>query len=120
MNLKEFIDETLSEILAGIRSAQSKEGGKAIGAEMRVNVNHNNLVDAGTSGVFTIVDFDVSVVAETETKGKAGIKVFSIGSVEGGGGHAHQEASRIKFAVQLKIPDDEPAKRPKGFGFPQS
>jgi hypothetical protein len=29
MNLSEFIEETLSEILAGIRAVQSKEGGMA-------------------------------------------------------------------------------------------
>jgi hypothetical protein len=34
MNLSEFVEETLTEILAGIRSAQKKEGGDHISAEM--------------------------------------------------------------------------------------
>jgi hypothetical protein len=32
LNLAEFVEETLSEVLKGIRAAQSKEGGGAIGA----------------------------------------------------------------------------------------
>jgi hypothetical protein len=56
------------------------------------------------------VDFDVSVAAETEAKGKAGIKVLSFGGIEGGGGHTHQESSRVKFAVQVRIPNGDPTK----------
>jgi hypothetical protein len=33
MNLSEFVEETLTEILAGIRSAQKKDGGDHISAE---------------------------------------------------------------------------------------
>lgn len=114
MNLKDFIDETLSEILAGIRAAQKKEGGGAVGAQMFGNANHTNLVPAGRSGFFTIVDFDVSVAAETTAEGKAGIRVMSIGA-EGGGQRKSQESSRVKFAVQVRIPDGDPASKTKGF-----
>jgi hypothetical protein len=40
MNLSEFIGETLSEILAGVRAVQSKEGGMAVGAETDMVKNH--------------------------------------------------------------------------------
>jgi hypothetical protein len=109
MNLSEFIDETLTEILSGIRSAQKKEGGGAIGAQMHVGTTHGNLLHGGTSGYFTIVDFDVSVAAETSAGGKAGLRVMSIGA-EGGAGHKSQETSRVKFAVQVRIPDGDKAK----------
>jgi hypothetical protein len=33
LNLAEFVEETLSEILSGIRAAQEKGGGGAVGAE---------------------------------------------------------------------------------------
>jgi hypothetical protein len=42
MNLSEFIGETLSEILAGIRAVQSKEGGMAVGAATDIVKNHGN------------------------------------------------------------------------------
>jgi hypothetical protein len=34
MNLAEFVEQSLTEILAGIRAAQQKEGGGAVGAQM--------------------------------------------------------------------------------------
>jgi hypothetical protein len=33
LNLAEFVEETLTEILSGIRAAQKKEGGQAVGAQ---------------------------------------------------------------------------------------
>ena len=114
MNLAEFIDETLSEILAGIRSAQTKEGGEHVGAGMMENPTHSNLLQGG-DGMFTIVDFDVSVVAETTKAGKAGIQVLSIGEIKGGGERKSHESSRVKFSVQVRIPEITPAKKPKGF-----
>jgi hypothetical protein len=110
VNLAEFIDETLSEILAGIRSAQKKDGGGAIGAHMYAGLNHANLINAATSGFFTIVDFDVSVAAEATAGGKAGIRVLSIGGIEGGGERKSQESSRVKFAVHVRIPDGDKVK----------
>jgi len=114
VNLAEFIEETLSEILAGIRSAQKKAGGGAVGAQMYAAPTHNNLISGGTSGQFTIVEFDVLVAAETSAGGKAGIRVMSIGA-EGGGERKSQESSRVRFAVQVRIPDGDKAERVKGF-----
>jgi hypothetical protein len=107
MDLAEFVDETLSEILAGIRAAQRKEGGGAIGAEMYAG-GQGLLVNGGTSGMFSVVEFDVSVVAETSAGGKGGLRVWSVG-VEGQGKRSDQQTSRVRFAVQLKIPRGEAA-----------
>ena len=75
---------------------------------------HGNVIHGGTSGYFTIVDFDVSVAAETTAGGKAGIRVMSIGA-EGGGERKSQESSRVKFAVHVRIPDGDRAPKTKGF-----
>jgi hypothetical protein len=48
------------------------------------------LLDGGAAGVFTIVEFDVSVVAESGVSGKGGLRVWSAG-IEGGG---HDRTSR--------------------------
>jgi hypothetical protein len=114
MNLAEFVEETLSEILSGIRAAQKREGGGAVGAQMHGGKTDSNLINGGSSGTFTAVDFDVSVEAETTAGGKAGIRVMSIG-IEGGGERKHQETSRVKFSVQLRIPDGDKATPAKGF-----
>ena len=104
MNLSEFVDETLTEILSGIRSAQKKEGGQEVAAEMySAGGKELGVIAGGTSGLFTIVQFDVSVLAETKAGGKAGLKVFSVGA-EGGGEHTSQHTSRVKFSVHLRLP----------------
>lgn len=84
MDLKTFVAETLQQICQGVREAQSKEGGDAINAQGGHTGGH---LVCNANGTFTRVDFDVAVSAETEGGGKGGIKVFSIGELEGGVGH---------------------------------
>jgi hypothetical protein len=115
MNLAEFVEQSLTEILTGIRAAQKVDGGGAIGAEMFGSPGSGSLlIPAGTSGIFTVVEFDVSVVAETEAGGKGGLRVWSVG-VEAQGKRSDQQTSRVKFAVQVKIPQGDKAQRTKGF-----
>ena len=110
MNLAEFIDETLSEILTGIRTAQKREGGNAVGAKFSVGkisgstVGDTNLFRSYDSGTFTVVEFDVSVAAETTKGGKGGIRVMSVGAEAGAERKSH-ESSRVKFAVPVQIPE---------------
>jgi Trypsin-co-occurring domain 2 len=120
MNLAEFVEESLSEILNGIRAAQKREGGDAIGAEMRTPELKGQLMSSGNpSGTFTVVDFDVSVVAETKGGGKGRLKVWDIG-IEGEAGHTSQHTNRVRFSVQLRIPDGAkpPPPRPLDYHSP--
>jgi hypothetical protein len=85
-DLAEFVEQSLTQILQGIRAAQKQDGGPAIGALIgttATGVSHNLLLHA-TGGLFTVVEFDVSVVAETSMGAKGGLKVWSAG-VEAGG-----------------------------------
>jgi hypothetical protein len=121
MNIADFIEETLSEILMGIRGAQAKKGGGAIGAPgitawSPSHTQNTSLLAPGVGdAVFTVVEFDVSVLAETSGGGKGALKVWSIGSVEAGGKRSDQHTSRVRFAVQLKIPPGDEIVHPKGF-----
>ena len=103
MELNQFVVETLSQILEGITAAQKKENGGNIAAESSLQIQTANSLNGGTAGMFTVVDFDVSVVAETKGGGKGGIKVWG---VEAGGGleRGVQNTSRVKFAVHVKLP----------------
>jgi hypothetical protein len=90
MDIAEFVEETLSEILRGIRAAQGKEGGGAIGATGVTVWSPNHpvtgpLLPGYGYAVFTAVEFDVSVVAETSGGGKGALKVWSVDSIEAGG-----------------------------------
>jgi hypothetical protein len=62
------------------------------------------------------LEFDVSVLAETSGGGKGALKVWSVGSIEAGGKHSDQHTSRVRFAVQVKIPPGDKATPVKGFG----
>jgi Trypsin-co-occurring domain 2 len=120
MDLAEFVEETLSEVLKGIRAAQGKEGGGAVGAAgiSAWSPNHPSttlLLPGFGDTVFTAVEFDVSVLAETSGGGKGGLKVWSVGSIEAGGKRSDQHTSRVRFAVQLKIPRGDEAERAPGF-----
>jgi hypothetical protein len=111
VNLAEFIDETLSEILTGIRTAQKRKGGEAVGARFTLATVSGSAVGGAThlfssydSGTFTVVEFDVSVAAETTKGGKGGIRVMSVGAEAGAERKSH-ESSRVKFAVPVRIPE---------------
>jgi hypothetical protein len=119
MNLAEFVDETLSEILKGIRAAQIKEGGEAIGAGgAALSKAAGSMLLHGVGGAPSSLwwEFDVSVLAETMGGGKGTLKVWTVGSIEAGGKRSDQHTSRVRFAVQLKIPPGEKAPPLKGYG----
>jgi hypothetical protein len=117
MNLSEFVEETLTEILAGIRSAQKKEGGDHISAEMYGDGSALGIISGGPSGFFTVVQFDVSVAAETKAGGKGGLRVWSVG-VEGSGEHNSHHTNRVKFSVHLKLPDGKTVPADRSFNRP--
>jgi Trypsin-co-occurring domain 2 len=123
MDLAEFVEGTLSEVLKGIRAAQGKEGGGAIGAGgihmWSPNQPYPSLLVPGLhDAVFTVVEFDVSVLAETTGGGKGALKVWSVGSLEAGGKRSDQHTSRVRFAVQVQIPEGDKAPRPRGLFKP--
>jgi hypothetical protein len=78
MDLKTFVTKTLQQIVAGIKEAQASEGGSAINAEM-FGTATGHLINGGTSGTFTRVDFDVAISAESSGGAKGSLKVFSVG-----------------------------------------
>jgi hypothetical protein len=102
MELQTFIAETLRQIYGGIKKAQSRKGGNAINAES-AGAQGGNLYSS-THGVFTRIDFDVAVSAETTRGGKDIISVFGVGA-EGGGERTTAYANRIRFSVPIRLPD---------------
>ena len=102
MNLAEFVEEALSEVLAGVRNAQQKDGGQEIAAEMFEDASQFGVVGSGKE-LFTVMQFDVSVSAESKGAGKVGLRVWSVGA-EGSGEHTAQHTNRVKFSVPLRLP----------------
>jgi hypothetical protein len=105
MELKDFVAATLAQIVAGVKEAQVGADGENVNAEM-VNVGGGNLIDGGTYGIATRVDFDVSVTAETSGAAGAKLTVFGVG-VDAGGDHKAGSANRICFSVPVRLPDGD-------------
>jgi hypothetical protein len=117
MELREFVKEALTEILAGVRAAQD-ELGRLDGKHGVVNPTWNDQDDLADH--VQVVKFDVAVTASDQASkgGKAGIKVWSI---EAGGRLEEQTqnktVSRIAFTLPILPPTTivhgvkKPAKR---------
>lgn len=103
MDLKTFVSESLSQILDGVRQAQAGPDGSHVAASGYFSPTQGNLMPGGTSGNFTLVDFDVSVFAESKEGGER-VRVASIESADASG-RTSQNSSRVKFSVQIRLPD---------------
>lgn len=103
MDIKSFVSETLSQILAGIRDAQEGPHGEEIAADgYAVSNTGGTLMNGGTSGIFTTVSFDISLSAETKEGGST-VRVADVQSSDGSSTTA-QNLSRVKFAVHVRLP----------------
>lgn len=111
MELKDFVAETLRQIVAGVTAAQASEGGEHVNAEMP-NIGGGNLIFGGTYGVATRVDFDVSVSAESSGNAGAKLTVFGVG-IGGGAEHKAGTANRISFSVPVRLPDGDKTRADK-------
>lgn len=104
MDIKEFISETLKQIIDGILDAQNYTGTK-------------NAVIVPCSDYNRNVDFDiaVTVVEGKETGAKAGISVWSIGAgVAAKTESSSSTVSRIKFEIPVELPkgSEPPIRQP--------
>ena len=98
MELKDFINETLKQIISGVKSAQES----AIELGAKINPRGGSVVEMRN------VHFDVAVGTSrgTETKGGSGVFVVhpeSAGSQDQSDAAANS-MSRVKFSVPVKLP----------------
>ena len=112
MELKDFVAETLRQIIDGVKVAQ--EYGIGQGA----TVNPNNIFYRADQGVVVLqdretgaiakeIEFDVAVtvIEGTQTKGGIGVFVGPIGiGSQGQSNVSNQSISRIKFSVPVVLP----------------
>ncbi len=117
MNLKEFVAETLTQVVEGVTDAQERI--KSHGAQ----VNPYLLTDFDSAakqgmmhtknGQAVIVQFDVALTAMEGTGTKGGIGVFLGTFTVGSTGQSQAEnstMSRIKFSVPLRLPSENTEK----------
>ncbi len=108
MELKQFISETLFQLIDGVVEAQSKVdslGGRII-PHVRIQ-DQKSLYRTNDDLPVIFVDFDVSVEAQEGTGTKGGIGVvtgmFNLGS-SGESKENKQLSNRIKFSIPVALP----------------
>jgi hypothetical protein len=106
MDVKTFVAEALHQIVAGISEAQGREQGDLINAIIpgAGPGPYGNLINAGRGIMFTRVEFDIAVSAETLGGGRGSLQVLGVGGVSGGAEHKTGYANRISFSVPVKLP----------------
>ena len=103
MDLKEFVQKTLTQIAEGVVAAQECAP-KGAGVNPRIQgspQSDENLTSSGTR--LQEVEFDVALTTTDSSSLGVGILI----AVIGGGGSAEESAtsvSRIKFSVPIELP----------------
>lgn len=108
MDLKEFVSETLKEIIAGVKDAQeyAKENGACINPnEFGALEKPEHIINLGDGKVAIVqpVSFDVCIVSKKTKSGKGGIEIVS-----GGMESMKGTESRVKFSVAVSFPPMKP------------
>lgn len=111
MELKDFVSESLTQIMSGVIEAQQtmneNQWGGEISPQIKTNWEKTGLVFSQSGMPVQSVEFDVAVTASkgTDTKGTIGIVVAAIGLGSQGETHKNDtNNSRIKFSVSITLP----------------
>jgi hypothetical protein len=114
MELKDFVSETLKQVMEGVKVAQkfSKESGGKInpkGIYTTSTTSHPQLYTTDNELV-QVIEFDVAVTATESDKAKGGIGIFvgafGIGA-QGESGNQNSAINRIQFKVPIILPNQD-------------
>ena len=102
MDVKEFVSETLQQIIGGVQDAIDATSAYSTDLKTPRGGGSSYRVIASSSKDYD-VDFDIAVTVQESKGAKGGIKVMGIGA--GAEGSAKTEtASRVKFTVPIRYP----------------
>ncbi|MFM2197937.1 MAG: hypothetical protein RLZZ505_1369 [Verrucomicrobiota bacterium] len=110
MELQNFIEESLKQIVAGISNAGkiANEHGAMLNPRQRKwRYGEGVYFDHATGAVLTNVEFDIAVTAGEGSKTKGGIGVAIASVVLGSQGEStktNQQISRIRFSLPVVFP----------------
>lgn len=111
MKLEDFISESLSQIINGVKKAQihAEQNGAKINASTfsRAKSIGDSYYDEYSNRPAQVIDFDIAVTTKEqgETSGKAGVFVTVFGAgIEGSESSENFISNRIKFAIPILLP----------------
>ncbi len=111
MELKDFVRESLTQIMIGVSEAQSTLEEKGQDGEISPSITSerekSNMIFSPSGMPIQNVDFDVVVTAQEKkgTKGTIGvaISIIKLGA-QGESNKSNTQNSRIKFSVPITLP----------------
>ena len=111
MDLKDFVAETLKQIIDGVAEAgdyYAERGGSINSRSLRYrNTEGSQLVHQQKGQMGQLIEFDVALTAVEGTEIKGGIGVF-VGAIglgsQGKSDTSNTSVSRVKFAVPVLLP----------------
>ncbi len=118
MELKEFVSESIKQIIDGVNEAKQYgiENGATVNPR-RWGWNSSNVqakYDQETGAAIETIEFDVAVAVAEGTKTKGGIGVFmgavGVGS-QGQSDNQNSLVSRIRFSVPIVLPCTDNSKK---------
>jgi hypothetical protein len=90
MELKDYISETIKQIVQGVKTAQlfAVENGAVInGSRFRVSSSSNTnslvLMDNGDGSIVQIIEFDIAIPTQESENSKGGVGIF-VGTIGAG------------------------------------
>ena len=111
MKLREFVSETLKEIIAGVKEAQKYAESERAWVSPRLQTSGGKTsvryVVYGTACPIEQIEFDVAVTSTEGAATEAGVGVFvaAIGlGAKGKSDASNSSVSRIRFSVPLGLP----------------
>ena len=112
MDIEEFIETTLIQILGGIKKAREslQTEGENIApiTQLGRRTAPQELYVSQSEHLIYPVSFDIAVTAESRSDagGKVGLKIAGIAGIEGGGSSVNRDAvvSRVKFQIPICYP----------------
>jgi hypothetical protein len=114
MELKEFVAQSLKNIIDGVIDAQEYAKGKNADINPNYNLNFHDSTSFATSSAtyhyLQIMDFDVAVTTSSETEAKIGGGIFVAAASLGATGKDKQGDSiysRIKFSIPIELPKQD-------------
>ena len=112
MELKDFVSETLSQIIQGVNDAKATANDNNATINPHLTSNHTEMSKQGilwASGqAAQIVKFDVALTVTEGTGTKGGIGIFAGAVNLGSSGESQSEntsVSRIQFSVPIVLPN---------------
>jgi hypothetical protein len=108
MDLKDFVEQSLTQIMDGIKAAQAKtDHGGLISPAIIHYGSVSNGIQSDAGEYPEMIDFDVAVTAErgTGTKGGLGLVVGAITlGTSGQSDEKNSSVSRIRFRIPVLLP----------------